>query len=181
MRGPRDVPGMASVCGIVRISHPGHCPTRITYISETVLCRASARSRNLFGMVLVITRSALPQYPHSSGRNTTVPSVRSLQEEPRWPDWAPRFFLVIKLGSPPFLAASNPAEASRCSSRVIAGWPSFLTGVLPGSSSGASPVHPWWTASCLSRSDISRSRSTIPLLAFYRSAARDDIASPAVS
>ena len=177
MRGPRDVPGMASVCGVVRMPHPGHCPTRITYISEMVLCRASARSRNLFGMVLTIARSALPQYPHSSGRNRTVPSVPPLQEEPRWPDWAPRFFLVIRLGSPPLLAASNLAEASRCSSRVLAGWPSFL----PGSSSGASPPHPWWTASCLSKSDISRSRSAIPLPAFSRSAARDDITSPAVS
>ena len=97
-------------------------------------------------MILMITRSALPQYPHSSGRNTTVPSVRSLLEEPRWPGWAPRFFLVIELGSPPLLAASNLAEASRYSLRILAGWPSFLTGALPGSLSGslsgASPVHP---------------------------------------
>ena len=124
----------------------------------------------LWGMILIWVVRAV------SATDACTPSRPT-----RWPDWAPRSFLVIKLGSPPLLAAPNLAEASRCSSQVIAGWPSFLPGALSGSSPGAPPVHPWWTASCLSRSDISRSRSAIPLPAFSRSAARDDIASPAVS
>ena len=112
-RGPKDVPEMVSVCGAVRAPHPGHLPIRITYIVRTVLRRASARSPTILRTVRAIFRSALPQSPHSSGRNSTVRSAGPLRADPRWPGWAPSFLFLIASGSPPPLAASNLAEARR--------------------------------------------------------------------